>query len=94
MVSNGDHITIGFTEFINYALFTTPAPKNDKASKLFSRLQLLRLPSQIVNVDLGAETAISSRSLGGTSQLLESLQVLIRKGIGTDGTEGSWGASA
>lgn len=65
-----------------------------KASKLFSSLLLLRLPSQTVNVDLGAETAISSRSLGGTSQLLKSLQVLIRKSVGTDRAEGSWGASA
>lgn len=94
MVSNGDDITIDFTEFINYALFATPAPQNDKASKLFCSLLQLRLPSQTVNVDLGATTAISNRRLRGTSQLLESLQVLICKGIGTDGAEGSWRASA
>lgn len=78
---------------MNHALFTTPAPRNDKSTKLFNSLQLLSLPGQTLNIDLGAKTAISSRRLRGTSQLLESLEVLIRKGVGTDRAEGGGRAS-
>jgi hypothetical protein len=81
-------------ELMNYALFATPAPRNDKSIKLFNSSQLLSLPGQIINVDLGAETTVSSRRLGRTSQLLKSVEVLICKGVGADRAEGGGRASA
>lgn len=38
IVSNGGHITIDFTEFINDALFATTAPQNNKSPKTFQQL--------------------------------------------------------
>jgi hypothetical protein len=81
-------------DLMNHALFATPAPQNDKSIKLFNSLQLLSLPGQTLNVDLSAKTAISSRRLGGTSQELQSVEVFIRKGVGTDRAEGGGGTSA
>lgn len=57
-------------------------------------LHLSSLCCQLLDVDLGTQAAVGCGSLGSTGQLLESLDVLVGKGVGADGTERSRRASA
>lgn len=65
-----------------------------KFSFLLLNLHLLSLFSELLDVNLGTQIAVRIGARGSTSQLLESLQVLVGEGVRTDRTEWSRGTSA
>lgn len=61
---------------------------------LINYLHFFSLFCQLLDIDLGAQTAVRCGSIRSTGQLLEGLDVLVGEGIGADGAERSRRASA